>query len=65
MLAMLVTTCGKSASATKLGSNPAIVAASCRPVPFSDVFAASQVDSSDTLAGVPALIRICERSESG
>ena len=56
------TTSGKSVSATKLASNPALTAASCSCVPFSFGLDLIHASSSVTFAGSVALISICASS---
>ena len=63
--AIMFTMSGKRTSATKLGSKPALTAASCSGVPFSVAFFFSHALSSLTFAGSPAHMRICARSWSG
>ncbi len=56
------TTSGNRARATKLGSKPAFVAASCNSVPFWDWWLASHSLRAATLPGFAAQSSICARS---
>ena len=59
------TTCGKGASATKLGSKPACSAAFCSSLPLSVDFCFSHALSSPTLRALPEQSSICASSWSG
>ena len=62
---MQSTTCGKGASATKLGSNPDLLAASCSSVPLSVGVLLQPLAELADLAGLAAQSSICASSWSG
>ena len=62
---MRSTTWGNGASATKLGSKPALLAASWSALPLSVDICFSHAPSSTTFEGFPEQSRICASSWSG